>query len=51
MDSVNNIMASTPAPVKVAFGAIGALYVFNKAFSFLQLLLNSFLLPGTSVSP
>ncbi len=50
MDVLSEAIAATPEPVKVGFGAVGALFVASKVFSFLRMFLNVFLLPGTNVS-
>lgn len=50
MESVKSFLENVPQPVQWALAGIGALYLGSKFFSYLQLVLSSFLLPGTSVS-
>lgn len=47
---LTDVIASAPPPVKTAFGVVGALFVASKVFSFLRLLLSTFVLPGANVS-
>lgn len=39
-----------PKPVVLAFTALGAIVAAGKVFSYVQLLLSLFILPGTNVS-
>lgn len=39
-----------PQPMQWALAGVGAIFVFSKLWSFLTLVLSSFVLPGTNVS-
>ena len=49
MDSVYEFLQNVPQPVQWAFAGIGALFLGSKILSYLQLVLNTFVLPGTNV--
>lgn len=49
MESVTSFLENVPQPVQLALAGIGALYLGSKFLGYLQLVLNSFLLPGTNV--
>ncbi|KAL7627248.1 hypothetical protein AAE478_001437 [Parahypoxylon ruwenzoriense] len=49
IDSVNNVLASIPQGVQLAFAGLGALFLIFKLLSFLRLLLSVFFLSGTSL--
>ena len=49
MESITSFLEKVPQPVQLALAGIGALYLGSKFFSYLQLVLSSFLLPGTNV--
>lgn len=49
MESITNFLEKVPQSVQLALAGIGALYLGSKFFSYLQLILSSFLLPGTNV--
>jgi 17beta-estradiol 17-dehydrogenase / very-long-chain 3-oxoacyl-CoA reductase len=49
MDSVVQFLQNIPQPVQWAFAGIGALFLGSKVLSYLQLVLSSFVLSGTSV--
>lgn len=51
MDSVQQFLQNVPQPVQWAFAGIGALFLGSKVLSFLQLVLNTFVLSGTNASP
>ena len=44
------ILEKVPKPVVLAFAALGAVVAAGKVFSYIQLLLSLFVLPGTNVS-
>ncbi|KAL6866863.1 hypothetical protein J3F83DRAFT_741508 [Trichoderma novae-zelandiae] len=49
MESITRFLDNVPQPVQWALAGIGALYLGSKIFSYLQLVLSSFLLPGTNL--
>lgn len=49
MASVTSFFENVPQSVQWALAGIGALYLGSKFFGYLQLVLSSFLLPGTNV--
>lgn len=49
MESLTDLVASVPQGVQWALAGIGALYLGSKALNCLSLVLNVFLLSGTSV--
>ncbi|KAL6883007.1 hypothetical protein HDV57DRAFT_495181 [Trichoderma longibrachiatum] len=49
MESITNFLEKVPQSVQLALAGIGALYLGSKFFSYLQLILSSFLLPGTNL--
>ncbi|KAL7961295.1 hypothetical protein V8C34DRAFT_274334 [Trichoderma compactum] len=49
MESITSFLENVPQPVQWALAGIGALYLGSKFFSYLQLVLSSFLLPGTNL--
>lgn len=49
MDALNDAMTAIPQPVLWAFAGLGALFVGGKALSYLQFVLNVFILSGTNV--
>jgi hypothetical protein len=50
MDSISDFVAHVPQGVQWAFAGVGALFVGGKVLSYLQLLLNLFVLSGVNVS-
>ena len=50
MDSALEIIQRVPQPVQWAFAGIGALYVGYKVLSYVNFLLDCFVLGGTNVS-
>ena len=50
MATVNEVLASIPLPVQLAFGGIGLLFVASKVLGYLYLLFSLFVLSGTNVS-
>lgn len=50
MAALNELLASIPLPVQLAFGGIGLLAVASKVLSYVRLLLSLFVLSGTNVS-
>ena len=47
---LNVMLEKVPKPVVLAFAALGAIVAAGKVFSYIQLLLSLFVLPGTNVS-
>ncbi|KAH7324643.1 hypothetical protein B0I35DRAFT_349644 [Stachybotrys elegans] len=49
MDSVQKFLEAVPQPVFLGLASVGALFLGSKLFSYLQLLLNAFVLSGTNL--
>ncbi|KAI1775529.1 short chain dehydrogenase [Hypoxylon cercidicola] len=49
MDSLNEVLASIPPSVQLAFAGLGALFVGSKVLGFLRLFLSVFVLSGTNL--
>ena len=49
MDSFYKFFENVPQPVQWGFAGLGAFFLGSKVLSFLQLVLGTFILPGTNV--
>jgi len=51
MDRIIELWGSAPQPAQLALAGIGAVVIAKSLATFLQLVLNVFILSGTNVSP
>lgn len=50
MSNVTEFLANVPQPIQWALAGVGAVYVGNRLLSYVQFILNVFVLSGTNVS-